>query len=63
MKKLRLLALSLVASVVMAAAPASSPCPVCDNPAGWTTKTKTENGRVFHEYACVMGHKHWVRVK
>lgn len=63
MKKLRLLVLPLVASVVMAAVPSSSPCPICDNPAGWTTKTKTENGRVFYEYRCVMGHTHWVLVK
>ena len=50
-------------SVGKSAAPASSPCPSCDNPAGWTLKTKTENGRVFYEYKCVMGHTHWVLVK
>lgn len=61
MKKLLPL-LVLFAASLMANAPVSSPCPVCSNPAGWTTKTKTENGRVFHEYRCVAGHVHWVRV-
>ncbi len=61
MKKLLLFFVVLAASL-FASAPRSSPCPACSNPAGWTTKTKTENGRVFYEYRCVVGHVHWVRV-